>query len=398
MSTCSILQIGDIHYPLYRDEAVVDDKLQANAGVLKGLSINPLARGIEFISNLVKTVPVDFAAFVGDFTDAGNTDDFGKSLEFFSKAFKAIGLPAYGVPGNHDLEWPNILSPNYDKFANFQKIANSFGDSICLSFENFKKYECSPSPNTTVLYAFNSCLGCSDIWKTGRLFNVDIEAHLHSLDSSDLYSRFDAPYIDQVSVATVCDEIRSNPNAIPIILAHHNLLPQRTPRIAIFPEMLNAGYIRNELKELGRPILYLHGHIHDSLVESLLSDDEDTQVSVVAVSAPLFRDGFNHIQIFTSDHQVPLGVQIDEYRYDAVSIRSPRRKKIRFYGADKRDQLLDDQGLKVLNDLKGGAAKPYKDLSKEFPASKLLELEFTGHLLIERTVGFNDKTWRVRTK
>ncbi|TAX72816.1 hypothetical protein ELI03_14190 [Rhizobium leguminosarum] len=129
-----------------------------------------------------------------------------------------------------------------------------------------------------------------------------------------------------------------------------------------------------------------------------MSDDEDSQVSVVAVSAPLFRDGFNHIQVFTSDDQVPLGVQIDEYRYDTVSIRAPKRRRIRFYGADKRDQLLDAQGHQVLASLKSEPSKPYRELSKAFAPEKILELEFMGHLKIDRTVSFTDKTWRVSAR
>ncbi|NEJ88891.1 hypothetical protein GR223_23655 [Rhizobium leguminosarum] len=399
MPTCSILQIGDIHYPLYSNEAVVDDKLDASSGFLAGLAINPIATVMQFISNMVSTIHVDFAAFVGDFTDAGNSSEFDKSLEFFGKAFKAIKVPAFGVPGNHDLEWPKILTRDYDKFAAFQAIANNHSDSIRLSFDRHTKYDCSPGAlSATALYAFNSCLGCSDIWKMGQLYDIDIEKHIQSLGSHNLYSRFDAPYIDQDSIASVCNEIRSNPSVVPIILAHHNLLPQRTPRVAIFPEMLNAGYVRNELKGLGRPIIYLHGHIHDSLVESLLSEDEDSQVSVVAICAPLFRDGFNHVQVFTSDDQVPLGVEIEEYRYEKVSIRSVNRRKIRFYGADKRDELLDDKGREILAGLRTAKARTYLDLSKEFSSSKLLELEFTGHLTINRTVKFNDKTWRVSAR
>ncbi|WP_158284933.1 metallophosphoesterase family protein [Hoeflea marina] len=390
------MQIGDIHYPKYKDQADVDNKLDTGSMVLAGVGVNRIASVMKYIKNLAQSVHIDFAAFVGDFTDAGNELEFTNSLEYFSTAFKSMCIPAYGVPGNHDLEWPQILNQARDKFSAFRKIAASFSGSIELSFENYVSYQCPASgAGEMALYALNSCLGCSDIWKMSRIYQVDIESHLKSLDSQDLYSRFDAPYIDQDSITSVCQEIRSNPNVTPIILAHHNLLPQRMPRIAIFPEMLNAGYVRNELKQIGRPIVYLHGHIHDSLVESLLADDQDGQISIVAISAPLLRDGFNHVQLFTSEDNVPLGVQIDEYRFETVGITRPKRRKIRFYGADKREQLIDDKGREIISLVKSQARSRFSDLTDQFSVLQILELEFTGHLMIERTLEFNDKTWRV---
>ncbi|PTV76386.1 metallophosphoesterase family protein [Agrobacterium pusense] len=396
MPTCSILQIGDIHYPVYKNEADVDNKLDTGSMVLNGVGVNRIASAIKYIGNLSKSVHIDFAAFVGDFTDAGNQEEFVNSLEYFSTAFKSLGIPAYGVPGNHDLEWPQILNKEHNKFAAFQAIAGKYSGSIELSFDNHKAYECAAGAGAVALYAFNSCLGCSDIWKMSRMYEVDLESHLNSLNGPDLFSRFDAPYIDQDSISSVCHDIRSNPHVTPIILAHHNIFPQRTPRIAIFPEMLNAGYVRNELKQLGRPIVYLHGHIHDSLVESLLADDsDDGQISIVAISAPLLRDGFNHVQLFTSDDNVPLGVQIDEYRFETVGITGPKRRKIRFYGPEKRDRLIDETGKDIISLVRSQSSSRFSELSDKFSAHKILELEFAGHLMIDRTLEFNDKTWRV---
>ena len=394
MPTCSILQIGDIHYPLYKNEADVDNKLDTGSMVLSGVGVNRIASVIKYIENLSRSVPIDFAAFVGDFTDAGNEQEFQNSLEYFSTAFRSLGIPAYGVPGNHDLEWQQILNKEHNKFAAFQAIAGKYTGSIELSFDNFKAYECSSG--AVALYAFNSCLGCSDIWKMSKIYKVDLESHLQSMKGEDVFSRFDAPYIDQESVSSVCHAIRANPAVTPIILAHHNILPQRVPRIAIFPEMLNAGYVRNELKQLGRPIVYLHGHIHDSLVESLLADEsDDGQISIVAISAPLLRDGFNHVKLFTSDENLPLGVQIDEYRFETVGIKGPKRRKVRFYGPEKRQRLIDDAGREILSLVKSQSSSRFTELSDKFSASKILELEFAEFLKIDRTLEFSEKTWRV---
>ena len=60
-------------------------------------------------------------------------------------------------------------------------------------------------------------------------------------------------------------------NVLSVIVAHHNLLPQRLPRLAPYTELVNGGALRASLGELGKPVLYLHGHIHEDPIEILRS-------------------------------------------------------------------------------------------------------------------------------
>jgi hypothetical protein len=100
---------------------------------------------------------------------------------------------------------------------------------------------------------------------------------------------------------------------VPVLLAHHNLLPQATPRFAAYTELVNGGLVRSQLSDCSRPILYLHGHIHEDPIEVVERHCSGTG-KLVLISAPLFVDGFNVVNVEFSDANRLLGVEVQRFR------------------------------------------------------------------------------------
>ncbi len=99
----------------------------------------------------------------------------------------------------------------------------------------------------------------------------------------------------------------------PIVLSHHNLLPQAIPRIALYAELLNAGVARSRLLALGKSILYCHGHIHDDPIE-VLTNPLNQGSQVILISAPTLSRGFNTITIEFGRRGFPLGCIVTAHR------------------------------------------------------------------------------------
>lgn len=80
---------------------------------------------------------------------------------------------------------------------------------------------------------------------------------------------------------------------------------QRMTRLAPYTELVNSGAVRASLMEAGRPILYLHGHIHTDPVEVLSVPGGD---ALVCISAPAAEDGFNIIEVVFTRSGKPLHI------------------------------------------------------------------------------------------
>ena len=98
-----------------------------------------------------------------------------------------------------------------------------------------------------------------------------------------------------------------------VLVGHHNLLPQKIPRISPYGEMLNAGFVRSQMLGLDRPIVYLHGHIHQDPVE-VVSDPRLPDSKLVLISAPEIKDGFNEIVFYISEHDDLVGIRLIPHR------------------------------------------------------------------------------------
>jgi hypothetical protein len=109
-----------------------------------------------------------------------------------------------------------------------------------------------------------------------------------------------------------------------MVCAHHNLLPQRLTRLAPYTELVNSGAIRGSLIELQRPVVYLHGHIHEDPVEVLL---QPGSYPLVCISAPEASQGFNLLETLYTKDGIPLSIHIVPWRFDKSGLLRPQRSR-----------------------------------------------------------------------
>ena len=357
-----LIQVGDIHYPdAARDSALVDNK---DPGFPEAIVDQIIAKPLQQVSKKIQQLHVneDIAAilFCGDLTTRGDLPGYEKCIKYLVEALRIMDCNAWPantvhvVPGNHDVDHSAVAPRANDPFAKFDLLVNAWApySNDILPIRSYRKTDVSRSGCTVVMFSLNSCLGCGE-WRQ-RLMPAglpdDLATALHTYMSSDdvQYERLDTPAFRQDdidSVAAVAEELPSS--SIPIVIAHHNILPQAVPRIANYTEVINAGLVRGRFAQCRRPIIYCHGHIHDDPVEHLShpSEHPNDSRSFVAVSAPLINDGFNVIGIHFSRSQHAIGCEIDRYRLDRSGCvqRSQAPLRVPFYDPSRAlaDNLVD---------------------------------------------------------
>ena len=186
------------------------------------------------------------------------------------------------------------------------------------------------------IYSLNSCLGCRE----KRFLPSEIQVELHDLLKNYRTGRppekafkligedLDTPAFDVATVEELCRSIDSlKLNAVPVVLAHHNLLPQVLQRTALYTEVINGGILRSRLAACKHSVIYCHGHIHDDLIELVMRPGKDAD-KLVCVSAPEVIDGFSVITIEFGHSGARLGCIVTAMRVQkdgSVSEQEPRR-------------------------------------------------------------------------
>jgi 3',5'-cyclic AMP phosphodiesterase CpdA len=344
----SVLQIGDVHYPeLLHASSSVDVK---NDPFNVKAALAPAGHLFEDVVRLLMNEArkgIDGIVLVGDFTTAGDLPAY----EAFAKKLTQDILPAFFnlaeynnrvivVPGNHDVDWPSCLVDHeraedfVDKFKPFKEILAQYG------ITNFPLiHPCSIRVGDDAhvnLFGINTCLGCGEL----RLFPESVRRELRQQlndalrnrkggtlslkDMASMTERLDAPLISKASLsaidATLYDRPTTATNIIDVIVGHHNLLPQLTPRIAPFAELMNAGQLRAILSSKEYPIIYLHGHIHDDPIEVVINQSNKGG-GVYSISAPEFHKGFNKLTFWFNGENQALGTEITPIRIDDNGVR-----------------------------------------------------------------------------
>ena len=176
------------------------------------------------------------------------------------------------------------------------------------------------------LNLMNSCWGCGAREYIPEEFREGIgKAIEDSLERGGekalktYYDRqFDTPAFSEPSIQQLVQTGRSmDTSTLLVVAAHHNLLPQRQPRIAQYTELVNSGAIRASLCELDRPVVYLHGHIHVDPVETITAPKA---APLICISAPAAEDGFNVLDFVFTRSGMPLSCQITPWRFDGSGI------------------------------------------------------------------------------
>lgn len=342
MKVISILHIGDIHYP---ELATAERLADVKSGSIPSGRLDRLAprRMQEICRQIVKVAngdtPVVGAICTGDLTSRGKFEGYTSAISLLTSMFydcrtrSGAKIPLVVVPGNHDID-RNAIKINADPFEKFETIERAWESVDCEQFV-FRCREPSPfhfasetgegkKVQRIALHPINTCLLSGEYFgfPEGVRQRIQEEVLRHGASIGEeslrelLAEQIDCPAVDRSHVEAIRENIQnSDPSVINIVAGHHPLLPQATPRIDGYVELVNGGYIREALFNTQRTLLYLHGHIHQAPIHSL-ENKACGDNKIVHVSAPELKDGFNQIKFYLADSsQALLGMEILPFRF-----------------------------------------------------------------------------------
>lgn len=345
MTKVSLLQIGDIHYPEWNGAPYEsDDKdRQLNQRVKAGVSLSPTRLVLSRLEMLASSPQVEAIAFMGDFTSWGKSDGLRSAIMHMSWLCKADRRQTARpqllmVPGNHDVSKEDAIK--LGQFAKFDLITR-YADEGLFHKPPVDQPHCvkigTQSTGFVHVFMMNTSLGSWEKYllpkEMQHYVDDDISSSIYSMaDVTELAEpiagvptkieaqgppQLDTPYVSAKALSVLSDMISAIPKGdAVVVVGHHNILPQKQPRLSLYPEMINAGFFRRALLDLDRPILYLHGHTHLELIEEI-RDPRRPRAKIIAVSAPKLEDGFNEVAFHFDGRRSALGVRILPWRVSA---------------------------------------------------------------------------------
>ncbi len=336
----------------------------------------------------------------GDLSTFGSIDGYKNCLDFIKervspKYFDYNRCRIFLAPGNHDIDRNKFSEDSlYPKFEPFLDALNEKKFPRIPVEENIST-EIEVNYGKLRIIIINSCLGCGE----RRYYPEEFREVMTKIVSSNKdYEDLDTPIFRIGDIESMIELIKSkDKNCLPIILTHHNLLTMKKPRIAMYTELINSGYMREKLLSLRRPILYLHGHIHDNAIEMIHSPvHKDSKL--ICISAPLllpikddnnFDHGFNKIRIVFSQNKKPLGCEIEQYNYGNGNSKIDK-SRIRFLSSPdtmaqvtaseiKIIKLIDELKMKYLYELRDSYYDKFQEKINIMDLHDLIdELEWLG--------------------
>lgn len=364
MSQISILQIGDIHYPETEKLHLADVKDSGLAATLRE-SISPKALAAVFseLAQVANSGSVNAIAVCGDLTSRGDLEGYKHCVAYLDQALSLNLQPKntfHVVPGNHDVD--RLLADRsintLEKFAPLVQAWRDAGFPDALTTE-FRHTTVAETCGSAELLSLNSCIGCGehrflpevmrDELKTlrGKLSEDPASAQAFDL----LAEQLDTPAFELENINAATRLIESlDSSSIPILIAHHNILPQARVRLDVYTELINSGLVRSRLCDCHKPVVYLHGHIHDDPVE-VVTNGMATG-TLISISAPEIEKGFNLIEMHFSPSRQPLGCVLTRYRLSRhAAVRPDNPLRIPFVTPDCFDSTASEISHKVLASL-----------------------------------------------
>lgn len=373
-----ILQIGDLHLPsAARTARSIDQKDRAFSVELRNvISRQPIKTVFKRLYHLCSSGAIDGVLLMGDMTDFGRLPGYQAGINYVANALQLgagrsnAAIFTGVVPGNHDIDRELAKLPSMTaKFAPLNAALHAAGfEPIPVEQSTVRELGADDAPCTVIL--MNSCWGCGAVeyipqeFRTG--IGAAIEATIAAGDAKALstyYDRqFDTPAFSNESVEHLVEKAASLPRERQLlVVAHHNLLPQRLTRLAPYTELVNSGAVRASLMEAGRPVLYLHGHIHTDPIEIMSVPGGDVLVSI---SAPAAEAGYNIVEIVFTRAGVPLACHVLPWTFDQSGIlRQGRRQTIPLIGRHRRS--MDDGLSKVYSYLSSKRHCYWADLVRD---------------------------------
>ncbi|MDU0362488.1 metallophosphoesterase [Rhizobium sp. 25PS6] len=348
MRRIRILQVGDIHYP---DWQLVPSEIDAKdhkfaPNISESLRSSAFRAVLRKLRHLASSETMNGVVFVGDFTSRGKSEFLEGAFRHFSLLCRGSGAtsqttPLLFVPGNHDVDRKDALElGTIEKFRNISQLAERFGWQP-VPLDRPVSVVVGRSGSSMEILLVNTSVGSWELqnlpkflrdklrtedWSTpidlGSSSSIDDGPAAPNIAASpgppgDLldqyYNQLDTPYVSATMLTALMEHLLQPGRAFGVIVGHHNLLPQKTPRISPYAEMLNAGFVRTQILSANKPILYLHGHIHQDPIE-VVSDPRKPGSQLISISAPEIGSGFNEIILFITDQDDLIGVRVIPYR------------------------------------------------------------------------------------
>jgi hypothetical protein len=307
----------------------------------------------------------------GDLCDKGNINAFDKCLEYLTVQFhnfskRVNSEQIYFTAGNHD------INSRYDP-ENLQSRFENF--LLSLRDKNFKEY----STETIFEYLFevngckillldiNSCFEFGNILRQPDHIRKYIQATRDNEgDLADLNKILNVPYIRDAFFDSICEKIINYPDHLPIIYTHHNLFPMRHfVEGKEYDGILNCGSFQERLYSLKRPVLFIHGHVHDNPTDIHVCPESEEKI--IFISAPLFfpivnhKDssifGYNIININFSDRNpsIPLSCELHKMQFDVKNgvLKREKENPIPFYDSLRALPHVVDIDQAILYEING---------------------------------------------
>lgn len=417
MECIKIIHIGDVHYPDSYNKHIVDMKDKGiDKGFIEKITPNPFERVSKEIIKVIKSDDIKGILLSGDLTTRGNLAGYESCVSHFLSLFSSANeesIEIHVVPGNHDLDREIAISGNPNKkFDKFVDVWVKHGANYLLP-NDVRKSSVDVNGCKMRLYSLNTCVGCGEIRRLPDKNKIDLEkllkeADLTEEDNFDLFcEQLDTPAANQEHIDEIEDSIIAGceNSELPVVLAHHGLLPQSTVRIDIYTEMINGGHVRSILDTIECSILYCHGHIHKDPVE-VIRQPKFKRSNLISISAPEFCDGFNLIEIYFSTKKVPLGCVVRPYRFQSFgSVREDQKIPIKLTSVPNIDDCCHEQVEEIYKLIPAEEIR-FIDLCTNINTSSvtinnvdvesiLKELNWIGVIVIEN-IERNSRKWTVR--
>jgi hypothetical protein len=347
-----------MHVPDWKDHTNDVDQKDGrfSPDIVSDLKHNRIRQILRRIHEIASSGDIDCIATMGDFTTYGMTQYINPAVEIIdgivSKANGEKPLMV-GVPGNHDVDRENAAQlGKHGKFKTLSDAFHAFGWTQLPTDVAIRQDISFPDGCSIGMLLINSSIGSwskhflpsslandfsSDKMETSPLKLTSEVANPDALPADidtiriepknrdeQLFKQLDTPYISKRSMETLSAHLSQITDSTSVVVAHHNLLPQRIPRITPYGEMLNGGAFRDFLHSTKKNIIYLHGHIHEDPIECVsvpsASFSEPQTGQIISISAPLLEDGFNEISLFLGDDNEVFMVRVTKYRPNKMNL------------------------------------------------------------------------------
>lgn len=397
-SAC-VIHVGDIHHPVAATERLLDLKDVAfPEHVATAVATDPLQTTIRYLINTINSAKPDAVLISGDLTEKGDLEAYRRCVGYLNRSLEINTQPGrfHVVPGNHDVHRELVNDSNiYDKFAPLSLAWKEISGAV-LTCGTPRTESVRPSNSQILICSMNSCIGCGE-----RRYLPSASRDF----APAVFEQIDTPAFDSDHIVAVEQAIaRTSQNVLPIILAHHNLLSQRIPRVAPYAEVLNSGHARGLFSSRGRPVVYCHGHTHDEPIE-VIDQFLPGQGRLISISAPELKDGFNKLNVCFGSDGMPLGLTIARFRRQDATVNLQREVRIRLRMSNGPMELSNDctvaarvapaQPVSFADFHKMMTSELGRNLRKRTTTRILEELEWLGVLAImDREYG--QRAWFIR--